>query len=731
MSLRKRDQILRERDRLAPFLERAFNLSEDDLAAMEMEAAKGQGKAVVERFLRETNVSGLPNPLVPVTDFDREYPHYHVLKVLRDPEYFPLTCKLLYDIDIEAFQHVVLKVLSSKHMILMVACRGGGKSFLLALFAHLKMLFHQGWRIVVVGSAFRQSKVIFEYMEQIWSKAPILRDLVGGGKGRNNREQGPRRDVDRCDFIIGDSICSALPVGPDGSKIRGMRANTIFGDEFGSINEEVFNNVVFGFASVGQNPVRDAREHRKVRALKAMGLWDEEDETRYLKTASHNQVVLTGTADYAFGHFAKTYRRWRDTIYSRGDARKLAEVYPEGVPLGIDYRDYACVRLPVGLLPPRYMQDKIVGAAKGKISKAQYLREYGAVFPMDSDGFFKRSLIEMCVVGKSATPVIVRDQEVLFYPSMRGAPNTYHVIAVDPASEKDKLAIVVLAMCGTHRRVVHVWTTDRRSHQAMKAVRSEVEGNYYQFAASKVRQLMHRFATSRIAVDAQGGGIPIMEALENLTADEKQRGEQPIYPVKDPPGTPNRKPTDHKDGLHVIEIVQFANAEWTADANHTLKADFEQSKVLFPLWDTASEELALFDDKQAGRVKIVDNEEVRLADTLLDVAQDIEELKNELTTIQHSRLPSGRERWDLPEIKLEGGKKGRQRKDRYSALLMANKVARDIMNADELADLHAVGTVKGRQVPRTGEPAPFFQRKPGWIKDDHTTGVAVSRKRHR
>ena len=57
---------------------------------------------------------------------------------------------------------------------------------------------------------------------------------------------------------------------------------------------------------------------------------------------------------------------------------------------------------------------------------------------------------------------------------------------------------------------------------------------------------------------------------------------------------------------------------------------------------------------------------------------EIEELKNELSMIEMSQTPSGRDKWDTPEVKLAGGKKGRLRKDRYSALLMANMAARTI-----------------------------------------------------
>ena len=44
-----------------------------------------------------------------------------------------------------------------------------------------------------------------------------------------------------------------------------------------------------------------------------------------------------------------------------------------------------------------------------------------------------------------------------------------------------------------------------------------------------------------------------------------------------------------------------------------------------------------------------------------------------------SQTPSGRDKWDTPEVKLPGGRKDRLRKDRYSSLIMANWSARRIL----------------------------------------------------
>jgi hypothetical protein len=59
---------------------------------------------------------------------------------------------------------------------------------------------------------------------------------------------------------------------------------------------------------------------------------------------------------------------------------------------------------------------------------------------------------------------------------------------------------------------------------------------------------------------------------------------------------------------------------------------------------------------------------------------EIESLKDELATIEHTQTTSGRDKWDTPQTVEAGGKKGRLRKDRYSSVLMANEVAHTLHN---------------------------------------------------
>ena len=111
------------------------------------------------------------------------------------------------------------------------------------------------------------------------------------------------------------------------------------------------------------------------------------------------------------------------------------------------------------------------------------------------------------------------------------------------------------------------------------------------------------------------------------------------------------------------------------------------------------------------------NEKLVLLDTLEDCVLEIEELKNELTTIMITKTGTGvnsRDRWDTPEIKEETGRKGRLRKDRYSALLIANMLARQSRFELTQMEYDAIGGYIGDiDTRQSGE---FYENAPEWLK---------------
>ena len=617
----------------------------------------------------------LNNPMINRTKDDIEMPDAHLMRLIRDPLYLGSTCQILFNIQLHPIQVAILQEFWMRSFPMFVASRGFGKSFLMSLYCILKCTFDPGTKIVIVGAAFRQSKIIFEYMETIWRNSPILRSIFSGN------EDGPRRDVDRCTIRLGDSWTIAVPMG-DGSKIRGLRAHIIIADEFASISPDIYETVVAGFAAVSATPIENVKEQAKKQAMIEAGVWNESLEA--LSTPKSNQAIITGTADYGFKHFAQYWNRYKSIIKSKGDKQKLEELFKGEVPENFSWKDYSIIRVPYELIPKGFMDDKQVARAKATIHTGIYNMEYAACFVNDSDGFFKRTLIESCVANEN-NPITIGEQKIVFDAVNQGKPNRQYVYGIDPASEKDNFSIVVLEVHPDHSRIVYVWATNRGNFKDRQKTGTVKEHDFYNFCSRKIRNLMKVFPPVLIGLDAQGGGIAIEESLHD--PNNLEEGESLILPVINPD---KPKDTDGQAGLHILDMVQFAKADWTAHANHGLRKDFEDKTLLFPRFDNLTLGIEL---EKEGK-NVLESSLENLYDNVSDCILEIEELKNELTTIvmsQTSTGPNARDRWDTPEVKLQNGKKGRLRKDRYSSLLIANMMSRQVKSPDLRPNFDMIG----------------------------------------
>ena len=638
---------------------------------------------------------------------DIENPDLHLLRILRDPKYVGSTCKLLFDIELHPMQVAILQEFWIRPFPMYIASRGWGKSFLLALYSVLKCLFSPGTKIVIVGSGFRQSKIIFEYMETIWRNSSILRSIFTGNS------DGPRRDVDRCTMRLGDSWAIAIPLG-DGSKIRGLRAHIIIADEFASISSDIYETVVSGFAAVSASPIQNVKEQAKKKAMRDKGLWN--DELEALNTRMGNQAIISGTADYGFKHFAAYWKRYKAIIESQGNVRILEDIFQGEVPPNFNWQDYSIIRIPYELIPKGFMDDRQVSRAKVTIHTAIYNMEYAACFINDSAGFFKRSLIESCVTNDS-TPISVGGKEISFDAVTQGNLSCKYIYGIDPASEQDNFSIVILEIHDNHHRLVYCWTTNRNNFKDRQKIGLVNEHDFYGFCARKIRNLMKVFPPARLGMDAQGGGVAIEEALHDPSRLEN--GENLIWPIIE---ENKRKETDDQAGLHILELVQFAKAEWTAQANHGLRKDLEDKILLFPRFDNLTLGLAL--DREGKDIMSTDLN--RVYDSLSECVLEIEELKNELTTIvmsQTSSSANSRDRWDTPEINMPNGKKGRLRKDRYSSLIIANMIARQMQRIFQPLTYDVVGGNARNMTKNSGD----MYRGPEWFtsgaNDDIYKGI--------
>ena len=456
------------------------------------------------------------------------------------------------------------------------------------------------------------------------------------------------------------------------TKIRGFRANVVIADEFASIPEDIFDVVVRGFAATAKTPVEEAKKIAFNKTLSDMDI--PKDIKKKLLTDDGkmhgNQIVYSGTAYYAFNHFALKYQMWLDIISSKGDPDRVAQIFggENLVPDEFNYKDYSVIRIPHTHLPAGLLDARQLAHAKATLPKNIYLMEYGAVFVKDSDGFYPRSLIEGCTVGPNR-PIDTPDGQVTFTPLMRGQSGRKYVMGIDPAAEKDNLAVVIIEVWKNHYRIVHCWAVNKKEFIRRKKLGFITDDDYYAYCCSRIREIVRIFNPIRIEMDSQGGGYAVSEMLRNKKLLNIPDGDFPIYEVID---FDNPKDTDGEtDGRHILHLVQ-QSSEYNQNANIALHKSLETRTLLFPAFDSVK----MFSSLQAEKSEGI------IVDTYEENVFNIEELKNELCTIQMSETTTGRERFDTPTVIQPGAvegrtRKGRLKKDRYTALMLAHKFIYD------------------------------------------------------
>lgn len=222
------------------------------------------------------------NPMSMIKPSDDDF-HLRLAYLMTRPEYLSFATSQILGINLLPSQALMLNEIWNRKFPMLIASRGFGKSFMLSLYAVLRALILPRRKIVVVGAAFRQSKVIFEYMEAIWRNSHLLRDICDG-------DSGPRTTPDRCVLRLNESTITCLPLG-DGQKIRGQRANDILADEFASIPREIFENVVAGFAAVSADPVENVKRLAAQKKAEELGV-KIESESETQEDKKDNQINL-------------------------------------------------------------------------------------------------------------------------------------------------------------------------------------------------------------------------------------------------------------------------------------------------------------------------------------------------------------------------------------------------------------------------------------------------------
>lgn len=572
------------------------------------------------------------------------------------------------------FQRVMLHMMWTKKFPMVLACRGAGKTFMLAVYCLIKCILIPGTRVVVVSGGFRQAKFIFHYIDEIIKNSPIIQEAIR--KYHPGNDFGVKYATDKVYIKVGwNTDITGIPIG-DGSKVRGLRATTLICDEVASIEDKVFDTAIGPFLSVQADPAEGVIVRGFIDRLKRMGV--NQDIIKMVEGNQRkqgNQLVLAGTATYQFNHFFRRYQAYNIFAKSGGDKRKIKEglqiqTGDTGAILTDDmldlwsslYKEYAIFQLPFNGMPPGFLDDAVVATHRATMDPIIFGQEYQCRFSKDTNGFFPRSIVDEASPGKD-------DPNEIHY-ELYGDPNAQYVMGLDPARWNDNFGLAVLKLQGGAAKCVYVKSWNKaKFHDSVK----------------NIREVMRRFPNIvRIAMDKGGGGDTIMELMANATL--LKEGERPIVelePQDDFKAIPN--------SLRILEMVNFHT--WAAPANHAMKSDIILKRLLFP--KRLDDDVVMYNHGMILKGRPLDlnlSEDIQIYNHINDLLYGVETNNGEIVTLGNYRemqamidelcvitqsvTEKGTETFGLPRLSDQPEGLDIRRRDRYSAVLLASHAAR-------------------------------------------------------
>ncbi|MCK4526428.1 hypothetical protein KAW18_03585 [candidate division WOR-3 bacterium] len=371
------------------------------------------------------------------------------------------------------------------------------------------------------GMISHNSKMIFAEVEKLYAQSSILREAC---------DKPPTRGSDVCYLrfkSVGGmtpSYIEALPLGADGSKIRGSRFYLVLIDEFAQMPPKIIDTVLMPMGATSLAPMERVRRLEQKTHLISLGLASEDD----FEQESVNKMIMTSSGFYKFNHM---WKRMKDHWLQEDLAEK------EGIE-----GQYAVWQVPYWDLPEGFLDQNNVDEAKRVMSSSEFRMEYEAEMVSDSEGFFKASLIESCSIDSG------------FTIEMRGDPKAQYIIGVDPNQGGRASCGIVILRIGTVNKIVNVLELRTQTTQQLTQI---------------IQNLCDKLNVIRIFMDKGGGGKAVCDLLE-----EGYNGKTPII---------DRTNDDHRhlSGSHILELIYF-NPAWIADANFTVKSMLEDKKLLFP-----------------------------------------------------------------------------------------------------------------------------------------------------
>ncbi len=579
---------------------------------------------------------------------------YLLYKFLRNNVAF--TTELFLGIKLFPFQAMAIKGMMVADYSMFVFSRGMSKTFSSAIYVLLECLLNPNSNIGVIAGSFRQSKQIFQKMEDILSKpeAALLKEC--GFKVTKGTDQWTLR--------IGTSRAIALPLA-NGERLRGFRFNRIVLDEFLTIPEKIFSEVIIPFLGVVENP--QEREELYNLESRVIDKGEMTEKERYVWP--NNKLIILSSPSFKFEYMYKLYKKYEDLIH--GQTVREGEGEEEE-----DFKDDAyrlIMQLSYDCAPPRLYDQNLLKQAKATMSEMQFKREFGAQFIDESDGYFRLSKMAACTIPDGEMPAV----EVV------GNPSSEYLLSFDPNWAGNTNA---------DHFAMHVFKIDREAQKVCLVHSYAIAGVSLKQHMQYFLYLIEHFNIIGMCGD-YNGGVQFINSCNESALFKEQKIKIGVIDVD-----LEKQENWHSDILsfknqHNIRernycILRKPTSNWIRNANEMLQAAIDHKRILFASRAVDSH----FDeqrkknipiDKLKWDIKAPSASKGAMMIDLIDHQKSIVELtKAECANIEVIANPQGSQSFNLPQNLRRQKGPHRARKDSYSALVLGNWFAKVYFDAE-------------------------------------------------
>ena len=513
--------------------------------------------------------------------------------------------------------------------------RGLSKSFTTGIFAAMDAILNQGVYIGIISKSFRQSRMIFNKIEEIAKspKAAYLSQCITKVSKSN----------DQWVMEIGRSKIIALPLG-DGEKLRGFRFQRMIIDELLLMPEKIINEVILPFLAVVENPTERQKMYDLETKMIEAGKMTEEQRYKW----SHNKIIGLSSASYKFEYLYKLYQQYENLILNPSKQDNAHRV--------IMHLSYDCA--------PRQLYDQnLLDQSKATMSEAQFEREFGSIFTDDSSGYFKVSKMAACTVpdGEGQSVEVIGDKKaeyiLSFDPSWSESDGSddfaIHVIKLNP-EKKSGTIVHSYALAGANLKKHILYFHYLYTHFNIKMIVGDYNGGVQFINSCNESEIFKKAGIHIQCIDSD------FDDPQNYNADLRSARNQ--YNVE------SKK----------ICILRKPSSQWIRSANEMLQAAFDHKKIWFA-------GTALDDDYSRQKSAIIPIDEITFSkynddgdsfakqiDLIEHLKDTIDATKVQCALIQVSTTANGSQSFDLPYNLKKQRNADKARKDSYSAIVLGN-----------------------------------------------------------